>query len=58
MGQFLLLKYRLNKQFSYSCIAVNKFFDEKTSYIGIINKGYKKLSDLIYKYANSNPAGA
>lgn len=51
MGQYLLIKYRINAEFKYSCANINQWILQKTYPIGFINKAYQTLSGWIYSYA-------
>lgn len=52
MGQFLFIKYRINQEFKSSCAIMNAWIEEKTSAIGFLNSGYKKVAKWIFDYAN------
>ena len=52
MGQFLFIKYRINQEFKSSCAIMNAWVEEKTSAIGFLNAGYKKVAKWIFDYAN------
>lgn len=55
IGQFLLIKYRINNQFRFASGSVNAWIEKITSPIGFVNAGYKKLAGWIYEYANKRP---
>lgn len=52
MGQFLMVKYRINQEMRYSCTLINSWIEEKTSKIGPVNALYKKIAGWIHSYAN------
>ena len=58
MGQFLLVKYRLNTEFRYACSAVNTTIEGYTSKVGFIHSGYQKAVGFVYNYATRDPRGA
>lgn len=51
MAQFLLIKYRINPEFAYSCSIINAWILGKTSSIGFVNAGWVKISGWIHSYA-------
>jgi hypothetical protein len=55
MAQFLMVKYRLNSEFRYACSSINSLIENKTSSIGFLNSGYKKLAGFLYDYATREP---
>ena len=56
MAQYLLIKYRINAEFRYSCASINQWILQKTYPIGILNKAYLTLSGWIYGYATREMA--
>jgi hypothetical protein len=55
IGQYLLIKYRINNEFRYASSSVNAWIEAKISGIGFLLNGYKKLAGIVHDYANRQP---
>jgi hypothetical protein len=54
IGQLLLVKYKINQEFRYSCTAVHSWVNQKTSGISVINSVYNKIIGYIYDFATKD----
>ena len=50
----LIVKYKINPEFRYSCTVVNNWIIGKISGIDILYSNYVKLSQMIYNYASKD----
>lgn len=58
MAQFLMVKYKVNKEFQFACRTINQWINEKTASIGFVNSGYNKVAGWLHTYANRDPREA
>jgi hypothetical protein len=58
IGQYLLIKYRINNEFRYASSSVNASIEAKISGVGFLLNGYKKIVGIVYDYANRQPEAA
>lgn len=58
MGQFLLVKYKVNAEFRRNCTRINTWIQQKISgLIPSLGEGYQKLASMIYNYASKDIQG-
>jgi len=57
MGQFLLVKYKVNPEFRGNCRNINLWIGQKISGFPAIADAYHKLIGFIYNYASRDIQG-
>lgn len=57
MGQFLLVKYKVNPEFRRNCTGINWWVQQKLSNFPALMAPYQKVTGMVYNYASKDIQG-